>query len=123
MINTSGFAFPKPGAIKGPPIDAFRVLRDGRQICRKTPEGRAQYRARTLEMWRRQKKKCCICGKTMTENEATFEHTTPRGMGGGSRDDRITDDQGKPKNGAAHGRCNSEKGSRRFKELYGQDAA
>lgn len=119
MIKTTGFAFPKPGDVKGPPLDAVRVYRDGRQVCRKNAAGRVEYRWRTVAMWDRQRHKCCICGNSMTASEATFEHTTPRGMGGGRRDDRIADDQGRWMNGAAHGRCNSEKGSRRFKELYG----
>jgi len=44
--------------------------------------------------------------------DITFEHQDGRGMGGSHRDDRIEID-GKPYNGAAHGKCNSDKGSKR----------
>jgi hypothetical protein len=59
----------------------------------------------------RQQGLCILCGRGMDEEDATFEHERSRGGGGAFRDDRIVDDQGHMMNGAAHGRCNSDKGS------------
>ena len=44
---------------------------------------------------------------------ATFEHRNPRGMAAARRDDRI-EDEGIQMNGAAHWKCNVEKGSKRL---------
>jgi len=84
----------------------------GRQVCTKGARGLREYRSRTEQMWLRQKGICSICFKPMRIEEATYEHSLGRGMGGGHRDDRIVID-GKPFNTAAHGLCNAEKGSRR----------
>ncbi len=129
--------FPKPGDIKREPV-AVRVFADGKERCNLlTKEGRDTYRNRTRMMWERQSKICCLYGHIKTcpgklfWQDATFDHETPRGHGGGSRDDRIevpmidgktgkivVDATGQPKmkwqNGAAHNRCNIEKGSRRI---------
>lgn len=91
---------------------------DGREVCdSKTPEGRAEYKRRTMAMWRRQDGRCGLCNEPLAKAEATFEHTIPRGMGGASRDDRIEylDESGKTQwmNCAAHGWCNALKGSKR----------
>jgi len=84
----------------------------GREVCSPTKLGAREYRSRTEQMWARQKGICSICLKPMRIEEATYEHSKGRGMGGGHRDDRISID-GKPHNTAAHGLCNAEKGSRR----------
>lgn len=83
------------------------IVRFGREICSETEEGQAEYRARVLRMLTRQGSLCCICGLFCSEEEATFEHGDLRGMGGGRRNDS----EFAPGNGAAHGRCNTQKGS------------
>jgi hypothetical protein len=94
----------------------YGITKDGREICRKTPLGRALYRQRTLAMAFRQKWRCALCGKPMSEDDVTFDHQDGRGMGGSRRDDRIEID-GKRFNAAAHEKCNGEKGSRRVPYL------
>lgn len=96
------------------PGASIKIHRDGREVCnRHSAQGRAVYRDRTEQMWRRQGKLCCLCSLPLSKQEATFEHQDGRGMGGSTRDDRIWKD-GKPYNGAAHGLCNALKGSRRI---------
>lgn len=97
--------------------------RDGREKCDlNSKAGRDEYMGRIRKMWERQNRICCLYGKIeqcpgrLTLREATFEHEDGRGMGGGHRDDRIMKD-GKPYNGAAHGLCNSLKGSRHIDYL------
>lgn len=97
---------------KPPPPEPIKYLPDGREICNlKTEAGKLAYKERTLAMARRQNFRCCLCGQRMTAEEATFDHQHRRGMGGSKTDDRIEVD-GKRQNGAAHWKCNSEKGSR-----------
>jgi hypothetical protein len=94
-----------------PPI---KVFPDGREVCIRTClAGNEEYRARTLKMLKRQNGYCCLCNLPLRDSDATFEHQDGRGMGGSRRDDRI-EKEGKPYNGAAHGWCNAEKGSRRI---------
>lgn len=59
-----------------------------------------------LRKVREQKGLCSICGEDLTDmNDVVPDHRDPCGMGGGWRDDR-------PENiGAAHSKCNFEKGS------------
>jgi hypothetical protein len=121
-------ANPKP---KDQPHEAvaLRVYGDGREVCdHRTEEGRAIYKSRTQKALRRQGGICCLkpyireCPGTLMAWEATLDHEEPRGAGGGNRDDRIevpfTLPDGKVamlrQNGAAHGLCNSLKGSRRI---------
>lgn len=101
---------------------AYLVYPDGRTICRNagkylTAAGRALYRRLTEWMWRRQNKRCCLCRRPLSLEDASFEHEVPRGAGGGSRDDRIyvRDMRGRltRNNGASHVWCNAERGSRR----------
>jgi len=104
-------AFPKPRVRHSV---AVRVYQDGREVCNlQTKAGRSEYAFRIWQMLLRQTHRCCLCGKWLRSEEATFEHQDGRGMGGGHRDDRIEVD-GKPINGAAHFWCNSAKGSRRM---------
>ncbi len=92
----------------------MKVMQDGREICNQyTSTGRKEYTKRTIAMLVRQRGLCCLCGLYLSPDEATFEHQDGRGMNGSHRDDRIEKD-GKPYNGAAHGRCNVEKGSKRI---------
>ena len=50
-----------------------------------------------------QRGRCALCGKDMELSEVTLDHRYPRSRGGG---DQLSNLQ------AAHGRCNSAKGSR-----------
>lgn len=114
MIDYGDLAFPKPGDIKDP-APAVRVYEGGRECCNMmTAAGKREYRRRTLEMRERQDNRCCLCHQWMSVQDATFEHQDGRGHGGGHRDDRIVKD-GRWINGAAHGWCNSLKGSKRMK--------
>lgn len=98
---------------------AVIVYRDGREVCnRLTAAGRAEYHRRIALMWERQQRTCCLCYGRLAFAEATFEHELGRGHGGGHRDDRVTLPDGSWINGAAHGKCNLEKSSRR--ETYNQ---
>ena len=106
MIDYSGFRFAKPGKKKREPI---KTLRNGAQKCDlKTAGGRREYKARLTLAWMRQKGLCALCGLPVVLEEATADHKTPRGMGGGSRNDAQENIQ------AAHLVCNSERGSKRL---------
>lgn len=89
-----------------------KVYRDGREVCSSTPAGRAEYRSRLIWMAERQDWNCALCGKPMLGVDATFDHETPRRMGGGSRDDRIYKPDGTRNNAAVHGVCNYRRGSK-----------
>jgi hypothetical protein len=94
--------------------EATKKTRDGREVCLNNTAGRKEYLKRKAEMYKRQNGMCCICGLPLPGiRESDFEHETPRGMGGGSRNDAIYDEQGNAINGLAHRKCNSQKGSRR----------
>jgi hypothetical protein len=80
---------------------------DGREVCRETPEGREEYRRRLRESWEEQGKLCAICYLKMPLREATPDHKQPRRMGAGFRDDRQENIA------AVHGRCNTDRGSKR----------
>jgi hypothetical protein len=85
-LDTTGFAFPKPGAReKAQP-------KDGRLI-----ESPRQYRATKRQMWERQHGRCARiragkeCGKFMpTPAYGHRHHPGGRGLGGGKRDDSKT---------------------------------
>lgn len=101
--------------------NTYKRYRDGRQVCLENTAGRAEYKARVQAMRLRQHGICCLLGKVkecpgiMRHEDATFEHTRPRGNGGAFRDDRIVNEEtGEEMNGAAHGFCNGQKGSRRL---------
>ena len=89
------------------PKPAVKVYRDGREVCSETTAGKAEYVRRRRVAWEDQKGICSICHLPVSWEEATSDHKNPRGMGGGSRDDRQENIN------AVHYRCNSEKGSRR----------
>lgn len=95
----------------------IRKLPDGREICMPNEAGRAEYKDRIRKMWQRQNGICPTCNEPLKLVEATFEHTTPRGMGAGSRNDVIEDAKGNPINAAVHRRCNWKRGSKRLGEL------
>ena len=84
-----------------------------REVCDKSPAGRAEYNRRVVEMAERQGWLCAICGEYMHGGNVSFEHQDGRGMGGSLRDDRI-EKNGKIYNAATHAICNAKKGSRRY---------
>ena len=75
-------------------MSAVRTMKDGREICQKTPAGQREYRYRTTEMWVRDAYLCWLCFRPIVLDELTFDHRD--GRGGGKRDDRIEH------NGVAH---------------------
>jgi hypothetical protein len=85
----------QPGVIRYP---------DGREVCLDTREGWREYKRRVEIMWRRQNFRCCLCGKRLALQDATFEHQRRRGMGAAWRDDRVEG------NGVSHWICNGERG-------------
>jgi hypothetical protein len=105
-----------------PAVKVYKI--SGREVCSKTPEGKAEYALRLDLMCIRQDWLCgCGCGLYMTQvpdrfNTATFDHEDGRGSGGGHRDDRIVKD-GKPYNRALRYICNGNKGSKRGYENSG----
>ena len=95
---------------------------DGREVCNlNSKKGADEYQRRKLEMWERQGRRCCLhiseqCKEKKGRwpvNEVVFGHESPRGMGGGKRDDRIVID-GKPRNYAICTFCNTLQGSKRI---------
>lgn len=108
-------------------MPAFKVLKDGREVCTDTRQGHLEYRSRTEQMARRQEMVCCLCKDYRNPMSlargfafsATFEHTNGgkgggKGMGGSRTDDRIVDADGNWLNGASHWECNSRMGSKRY---------
>ena len=84
---------------------------EGRERCDlKKARGQRIYKERTETMRLRQGERCCICAQFLGAYDSTFDHQN--GRGAGKRDDRIEVD-GKRINGAAHYRCNMERGSKR----------
>lgn len=83
----------------------------GREVCSKTPRGRAEYARRVSEMADRQGNLCAIFQRYMTA--PTFDHQDGRGFNGSIRNDALEID-GKWNNAAVCYGCNAEKASRRF---------
>lgn len=105
-------AFPKPSQVRKKP-EAVRVFRDGREVCNLLcKEGMDEYIRRKRVAWESQGKICPLCNQKLAWKDSTVDHKLPRGMGGGSRDDRQGNIQ------AVHGLCNSLKGSRRVDTLF-----
>lgn len=108
--------FPKPSQVKQKRKylcdDGVFRYPNGREVCDfNSKKGRDEYTRRLKVSWEEQKHICPWCAKPLRWSEATMDHTAPRGMGGGARDDR-------PENiKAVHGLCNSLKGSRRVPYL------
>lgn len=101
-------AFPKPSQIKKAP-EAVRVFRDGREQCNLLCKaGMDEYLRRKRVAWEEQGRTCSIGGEPLRWADSTVDHKSPRGMGGGSRDDRQENI------GAACGLHNAQKGSRRI---------
>ena len=118
-------AYPKPSQIRQQ-RPAVKVFAGGREVCDMTTKaGRDEYRNRVRIMWERQGKRCGLMispqckaknGRLLI-NEATFEHSRSRGMGGSRRTDAIIDKEGKWLNMAACCWCNSLKSSRPLEEF------
>lgn len=111
-------SFPKPGKRPRP---AVKVFRDGREVCNMlTKAGKDEYHARIHTMWERQGRKCGLMITPQCKvrqgrlpiDQATFEHSQGRGMGGGKRTDAILDSDGKWMNMAACPFCNIAKASK-----------
>jgi hypothetical protein len=74
MIDSSNFAFPKPGEKEG--------------LVKLSP---AKYRKHKEVVWERQGRRCRKCKAYLPDPKtAHLHHTDGRGMGGGKRDDRKT---------------------------------
>ena len=74
MIDTSQFAFPKPGHAAG------------RRV-----ESPSQYSRTKRQMWLDQGRECLKCGRPLdTPGDGHRHHLAKRGMGGSKRDDRFT---------------------------------
>ena len=85
-----------------------KVFRDGRtKINLNCKAGRDLYESRKRFAWEEQGRLCSLCHEPLAWSDSTVDHKTPRGMGGGSRDDRQQNIA------AAHGTCNALRGSRR----------
>lgn len=84
---------------------AVTIYRDQREICHGTRAGRAEYQRRREAIWDRDRGICCLCGLPVALSECTFEHLNGRGMGGGKRDDRESE------NAVSHYFGNSHRGS------------
>lgn len=91
-------------------VPAVKVFRSGREVCSKTPEGRAEYLKRLDAMVERQSG-VCGCGCNQGLYDPTFDHENGRGHGGGKRDDRIILPDGTIQNRALNGVCNVKKAS------------
>lgn len=84
------------------PAGVLRRYSDGREKCTT-----AERRRRMEEVWHENAGLCGICRFPVRLERAVPDHINPRGMGGGSMDDRKENLQ------PAHEICNNEKGSKR----------
>ena len=99
-----------------------KIYADGREKLLDNAAGKRVYRARTLEMWERQKGLCAICANSIDETQATYDHERGRGLGGGNRDDRIIRD-GEWMNAMLCMACQGVKGSRRYEWIVAEYVA
>jgi 5-methylcytosine-specific restriction endonuclease McrA len=95
----------KPHQMKSKSRLPYKIHKDGREVCCKTPAGRAEYRARTLSAWERDKGICGWCLEPVSEQDVTADHIQSRGMGGATRDDRTANLR------PCHLDCNGQRGS------------
>jgi hypothetical protein len=95
---------------------------NGREVCDfKSKKGRDEYHNRKLKMWTRQERRCrlqisdqCKAKRgRWSVDDVVFGHESSRGLGGGTRDDRI-EINGQPHNYAICCWCNSLQGSKRI---------
>lgn len=100
-----------------------------REVCNKhTPGGQAEYRSRLVRLHQRQYdpkvefNRCCVCRLRLELFEATFEHEdgrNPRFID--ERIEVVVDGVLKKKNGASHGHCNCQRGSKRTPIWHGPE--
>jgi hypothetical protein len=66
------------------------IYPDGREVIQtKTLAGRAILAERRLHAWDESDYTCCLCGqRPILSYDATLEHKTSKGAGGGKHDDR-----------------------------------
>lgn len=64
---------------------AIRTMKDGREIVNDVELRRRRYLA-----WERDEGKCILCGQFVPKFQATTEHIIPRGIGGGTRSDVLS---------------------------------
>lgn len=86
----------------------LRIYSDGREwIDRTTPRGKLEFDLRHSAAYEREHGICGICGEFVSWEDSVADHILPKGLGGGTHDDREGNLQ------PSHYMCNSEKGSKR----------
>jgi len=90
--------------------EGVKVYRSGREKCLNTTQGRAEYARRRKFIWQAYGEVCRLCGRHLDLDCCSNDHKTPRGAGGGFRDDRVGNLM------PACLRCNGYRGSRRLGE-------
>jgi hypothetical protein len=64
------------------------IYPDGREVIRRTEAGRAILQERWNIAWQVCRGVCCLCEQPVDRFQATLEHKTSKGSGGGKHDDR-----------------------------------
>lgn len=64
------------------------VYPDGREVIQRTEAGRKILQSRRNAAWQACNGHCCLCEQRVTPFQATLEHKTSKGSGGGKHDDR-----------------------------------
>jgi len=67
----------------------LKTTKDGREILGKNSADRREYRRRREDAWDRDRGICILCTGFVPLEEATTEHITTKGHGGGKHDDRL----------------------------------
>lgn len=66
----------------------LRIYPDGREVITKTLAGRMILKERWKTAWDDADGICCLCGQPVHPFDATLEHKTAKGSGGGKHEDR-----------------------------------
>jgi hypothetical protein len=64
------------------------IYPNGREVIRHNAAGRKILDLRWDIAWFESEGRCCLCGERMRISDATLEHLTSKGSGGGKHDDR-----------------------------------
>jgi 5-methylcytosine-specific restriction endonuclease McrA len=64
------------------------IYPDGREVIQRTAAGRKILQERWNTAWRESQGFCCLCSDIVHPFDATLEHKTSKGSGGGTHDDR-----------------------------------
>ena len=64
------------------------IYPDGREVIQKGREGNILRELRWIKAWKDSKGVCCLCALPCTPYNASLEHKTSKGSGGGKHDDR-----------------------------------